>query len=57
MKNIITLQKDKDGKIYCSQVTEAGKEYAKLQKENSEYWENGGTITLDEIEEILDKDI
>ncbi len=57
MKNIITLQKDGDGNIYCSQVTEAGKEYAKLQKESSGYWENGGTITLDEIEEILDKDI
>lgn len=57
MKNIITLQKDKDGKIYCRQVTEAGKEYVKLQKEDSGYWEHTGTITLDEIEEVLDKDI
>lgn len=57
MKNIIALQKDEDGNIYCRQVTEAGKEYMRLQKENSGYWENGGTITLDEIEKILDKDI
>lgn len=58
MKNIVLLYKTDDGNIYCQQVSEFGKKYIlENQDEEQVYWEEGGTITLDELEEILDKEI
>ena len=56
MKNMIVLQKLDDGSIYCQQLSTKGKEYIKVYKDQG-MWEDGGTITLDEIEEILDREI
>jgi len=58
MKNIIILKKDENGNIFCRQITLKGKELTEKRafvKDN--YWETGGTILLDEINEILDKEI
>jgi hypothetical protein len=58
MKNIVMLYKNKDGNIYCQQISEDGKNYVLENKgEEERYWEEGGTITIDELEEILDKEI
>ena len=57
MKNIVFLQKNKDGSIYCSQLTQDGKHYIENNKEKNNYWEQGRTILLDELNEILDKEI
>jgi hypothetical protein len=46
-----------DGSIHCSQITEKGKEWVETGTVDDGYWEEGGTITLDEIEEILNKEI
>ena len=59
MKNVVVLQKV-DGDIYCQQVTKAGLEYMEQMAQDgldNGYWEEGGTITLDELEEILDKEV
>lgn len=57
MKNVVILQKDDNGKIYCQQITKKGIEYMKETDVDNGYWEDGGTILLDELEEILDKEI
>lgn len=57
MKNIILLYKDEDGNLYCQQITEKGKEYVEADLEDHGMWEEGGTITIDELDEILDRDI
>jgi hypothetical protein len=57
MKNIVVLQKNEDGYIECQQITEKGKKYMLDGKEDEGHWEEGGTILLDELEEILDRDI
>jgi len=57
MKNIVFLQKNKDGSIYCSQLTQDGKHYIENNKKKNNYWEQGRTILLDELNEILDKEI
>lgn len=57
MKNVILLQKDKDGNIYCKQITKKGVEYSENLEGSEGFWEEGGTVLLEEIEEILDKDI
>lgn len=61
MKNVVILQKDEDGRIHCSQITKEGVEYAMnpdiVAEKNVQYWEEGGFIELDELEEILDKEI
>ena len=57
MKNIVILHKDEDGKIYCQQITQEGIEYINNQEEDNGFWEEGGTILLEELEEILDKEI
>ena len=57
MKNIIVLQKEEDGSILCQQITEKGIEFYLGDNEDHEMWEDGGTITLDEIEEILNREI
>jgi len=56
MKNMVILQKE-DGAIYCQQITEKGKKFLENNEKDDGYWEEGGTITLDELEEILDKEI
>ena len=57
MKNVVCLQKQEDGSIHCSQITMKGKEQVEHGTVDDGYWEEGGTITLDELEEILDKEI
>lgn len=60
MNNMILLQKKEDGTIFCSQITEKGKEYVEIFDDagiDKGYWEDGGTITLDEIDEILNREI
>jgi len=58
MKNMVVLQKDEDGNIWCQQLTEKGIKFVEnVDSEDDEYWEKGGTIVLDEIEEILDKEV
>lgn len=57
MKNIIVLQKQEDGTLYCSQITKTGIESMKEEGENPGFWDDGGSITFEEIEEILNKDI
>jgi hypothetical protein len=57
MQNMVVLYKLDDGTIYCKQLTEKGLEYMNEDTiEDLGYWEEGGTITLDELEEILDKE-
>ncbi len=59
MNNMVVLQKDEDGNIYCKQISEKGKEFHLTLTEESDkgYWKSGGTILLEELEEILDKGI
>ena len=58
MKNVVILQKLEDGDIYCQQINKKGIEYMTDHKEEEEvYWEEGGTILLDELDEILDREI
>ena len=57
MKNIITLQKDEDGIIYCQQITESGIEFVNNDEDDRGHWDEGGTIELNEIDEILNKEI
>jgi len=58
MKNMVILQKDDDGNIVCAQISEGGKAFVEEGEEGDEqYWEAGGTILLDELNEILDKEI
>lgn len=56
MKNIVVLQKDDDGNIHCKQISEKGREYIKVYEDQG-MWEEGGTILLDELDEILDREI
>jgi hypothetical protein len=57
MQNIVVLYKLDDGTICCKQLTEKGLEYVNDGTlEDLGYWEEGGTITLDELEEILNKE-
>ena len=57
MKNIVMLQKQDDGTILCQQITKKGIEYIDADHEDHGYWEEGGTILLDELEKILDREI
>lgn len=56
MKNMVVLQKDDNGDIYCWAISKNGIEELK-KEENNDVWDGGGTILLDELEEILDKEI
>ena len=60
MKNMIVLQIDDDDNLYCHQLTDEGVEFVRENGEDqvtrSPYWEEGGTIVLDELMEILNKD-
>ena len=58
MKNIVVLYKDEDGDIYCHQITNKGKDYYESGvQDHHDMWETGGTILLNELEEILDREI
>lgn len=57
MKNIVILQKQDDGTILCQQITKRGLKYAVSSTKDEGYWEEGGTILLDELEKILDREI
>jgi hypothetical protein len=58
MKNVVMLHKGKDGNIYCKEITKKGIEYVEtFEGEDPDYWDEGGTILLEELEEILDKEI
>jgi hypothetical protein len=56
MKNMVVLQKLDDGSIYCQQLNEKGIEYIKNGQE-CDCWEEGGTITLDELPKILSREV
>jgi hypothetical protein len=60
MRNLVVLQKDKKGNIYCQQLSEKGKQF-RLDNpdgnESDDLWDVGGTIVLSELEEILDREI
>lgn len=57
MQNVVILQKDEDGALYCRQITEEGLKFMGDQEEEDyTYWEPGGTILLEELMEILDKE-
>lgn len=60
-RNMVVLFKTSDGQIYCKQITPEGLEaiggnFDKESEFEDIYWEAGGTITLDELDEILSKD-
>jgi hypothetical protein len=58
MKNMVVLYYNQMGELYCQQISEKGKEVlsAKFHEDNK-YWDEGGVIEFDELEEILNKDI
>lgn len=59
MRNVVVLYKNEDDYIVCRQLSEKGIESYKAGggDEGEGYWEEGGTILLNELEEILDKEI
>jgi len=57
MRNMVILQKTENGNIYCKQITEAGKKEHFSKTYDPGFWEDGGTIVLDELEEILDREV
>jgi hypothetical protein len=57
MKNMVVLQKNEDGNIHCRQLSEEGIVHAKSTDSTEDMWEEGGTILLDELEEILDREV
>lgn len=58
MKNIVVLQKDEDGNIVCQQITKEGIEWMKENgDEEEDFWEDGGSILLNELDEILNREI
>ena len=58
MKNLVCLQKNDDGKIVCWAISEKGAEFSKAgESESTDFWNDGGTILLEELEEILDREV
>lgn len=55
MNNVIVLYKDEDGDVCCHEITKKGASAAALEDEG--YWKEGETILLDEIEEILNREV
>ena len=55
MNNIVVLQKTEDGQIHCRELSEKGIEFHKDEMEDEGYWNEGGTILLDELDKILSK--
>lgn len=58
MKNMVVLQKNEDGNIYCYGITDKGVDFFNSPLEDDKgYWDDGGTILLEELEEILDREV
>jgi hypothetical protein len=58
MKSVVVLYKDEDGEIYCHKLSKKGVAfYLAGDSEDVGYWEEGGTIVLSELEEILDSEV
>lgn len=59
MRNMVILYKDDDNMFFCRQLSPEGIDAVKASafSRGENYWEDGGTILLDELEEILDKEI
>ena len=55
MNNIVVLQKTEDGQIYCQELSEKGMEFYNGNEAVDDYWDEGGTILLDELDKILSK--
>lgn len=57
MKSVVVLYKE-DGDIYCHKLSKKGVAfYMKRNPKDGGYWEEGGTIVLSELEEILDSEV
>ena len=58
---MVVLYKTEEGDIYCSEITEKGLAAVEAMnsglEEDDGYWAQGGTIVLDELEEILDRQV
>lgn len=57
MKNIILIQLDDDGTIQCQEITPEGKQYMLDTEEDNNYWTEPKSIYLDEIEDLLQKEV
>jgi hypothetical protein len=58
MKSVVVLYKDEEGLIYCHKLSKKGVAfYMNKDSEDVGYWEEGGTIVLSELEEILDSEV
>ena len=58
MKNVVVLYKDEDELIYCHKLSKKGVAfYLDETSVDDGYWEEGGTIVLSELEEILDSEV
>lgn len=62
MNNVVVLYKTEEGYLYCRQITEEGKKFLEMMEagvttDGPSYWEDGGTILLEELMEILDREI
>lgn len=58
MKTFVLLQKQDDGTIHCRTLSEEGNKYIHSEGyDELEHWESGGTILIDELDEILDQEI
>ena len=61
MNNVVILYKEEDGSLFCKQITKEGIKYMREAEDSGAaepfYWEEGGTILFEELEEILDKEI
>jgi len=56
MKNMVALQKTENGDIYCYQLGDKGVDHL-LKGIDEGYWQAAGIISLEELEEILDREI
>lgn len=58
MKSVVVLYKDEDGLLYCHKLSKKGVDfYLDESSVDDGYWEEGGTIALNELEEILDSEV
>ena len=58
MKSVVVLYKDEDGLIYCHKLSKKGVAfYMNEDSVDDGYWQEGGTIVLSELEEILDSEV
>jgi hypothetical protein len=61
MNNVVILFKNEEGDLFCRQITKEGIKYMAESKKSGFaepfYWEEGGTILMEELEEILDRQV